>query len=195
MREESGEEVRRCPRCSTLRMSKKRDRERTIQYWHRRIKKNHGSADYQTFEAGIRWTQTYTNTTYQNYHIKELLYGQVSVGAGSPSLSTHATSNSPLHEDETGPSALQTKVVPLLKGTKKWRKTATTEDHIWFLATLACKAMSACWLVHHFGSDWNSSTTIGWTDMKFCTDIHSPQRMNPYGFGDPLIFPLAPPWG
>ncbi len=28
--------------------------------------------------------------------------------------------------------------------------------------------------------------------MKFCTDIHGPQRMNPVDSGDPLIVPVAP---
>ncbi len=28
--------------------------------------------------------------------------------------------------------------------------------------------------------------------MKFCTDIHVPQRMKPVDFGKPLTFPLAP---
>lgn len=32
-------------------------------------------------------------------------------------------------------------------------------------------------LVHHFGSDWNISTTIGWAFIKFGTDIPSAQRI------------------
>lgn len=39
------------------------------------------------------------------------------------------------------------------------------------------------------------SATIGWIDMKFCSDIHVLQRMNQSDFGDPLTFPLRPPWG
>ena len=27
--------------------------------------------------------------------------------------------------------------------------------------------------------------------MKFCTDIHDPQKMNPTDFGDPLTFPVV----
>lgn len=37
-------------------------------------------------------------------------------------------------------------------------------------------------------------TTIEWI-MKFCTDIHGPQRVKPTDFGDPLTIPLAPPAG
>lgn len=33
-------------------------------------------------------------------------------------------------------------------------------------------------LVHHFGSDLNTSTTISWIAMKFGTDIHDLQRKN-----------------
>ncbi len=40
--------------------------------------------------------------------------------------------------------------------------------------------------VHHFGPDWNTSTTTGWIAIKFCTDSWSPQRVNPSDFGDPL---------
>ncbi len=29
--------------------------------------------------------------------------------------------------------------------------------------------------------------------MKFCTNIHDPQRMNPNDFGDPVTFTLVPP--
>ncbi len=43
------------------------------------------------------------------------------------------------------------------------------------------------------GPPRNISTTIGWINMKFCTNIHGPQKMNPKNFGDPLTFPLAPP--
>ncbi len=39
------------------------------------------------------------------------------------------------------------------------------------------------------------STTIWWLAMKFCTDIHGPQRINPNDVGAPLTFPLAPPAG
>ncbi len=49
--------------------------------------------------------------------------------------------------------------------------------------------------VHHFSSDWNVSTTIGWIAIKVCTDIHGSQTMNPNDFDDPLTFPLVPPWG
>lgn len=31
--------------------------------------------------------------------------------------------------------------------------------------------------------------------MKFSTDVHVPQRMNPTDFGDDLTFHLAPPAG
>lgn len=76
-------------------------------------------ADYLLRHANVlAHTHTHKHTV-PKYHIKELLYGQVSVGAGSSSLSTHTTSNSPLHAHETGPSALQTKVVPPLRHTKK----------------------------------------------------------------------------
>ncbi len=37
-------------------------------------------------------------------------------------------------------------------------------------------------------------STVGWIAMEFCTDIHGFQRMNPNDFGDPLTFPLAPPF-
>ncbi len=31
--------------------------------------------------------------------------------------------------------------------------------------------------------------------MKFCTDIHGSQTMNPGGFGEPLTVPLVPSSG
>ncbi len=46
--------------------------------------------------------------------------------------------------------------------------------------------MSVCWLVHHFGPDWNISTTIRWYAMKFCGDIYCPQSTNTTNIGDPL---------
>lgn len=42
---------------------------------------------------------------------------------------------------------------------------------------------------------WNSWSTVGWSAMEFCTDIHDRLRMNPHNFNDPGTFPLAPPWG
>ncbi len=51
------------------------------------------------------------------------------------------------------------------------------------------------WLVHHFGPDWNISTTIGLIAMKFSRVINGFQRMNPNDFGDPMAFALAPLWG
>lgn len=36
-------------------------------------------------------------------------------------------------------------------------------------------------------------STNGWIALKFCTGIHDPWRTNHSGFGDPLIYPLAPP--
>ncbi len=54
--------------------------------------------------------------------------------------------------------------------------------------------VSVSWPVNHDGPDWNIST-IGWTAMKLCTVIDSPQRMNPTDFGDPLTYTLVPPWG
>lgn len=38
--------------------------------------------------------------------------------------------------------------------------------------------------VQHFDPDWN--ILIGCTAMKFCMDIHEPQRMNPGDFDYPL---------
>lgn len=46
--------------------------------------------------------------------------------------------------------------------------------------------------MHHFGSD---STTIGCLAVKFCNNIHDPQRMNSDNFDDPLSFQPAPPAG
>ena len=34
---------------------------------------------------------------------------------------------------------------------------------------------------------------IGWIAMKFFTDIHVPQRINPTNVGDLLTFPSGPP--
>lgn len=48
--------------------------------------------------------------------------------------------------------------------------------------------------IHRLGLDSNSSTTIGWIDMKLCTDVCGPQRREPVDFGALLTFPLAPPW-
>ncbi len=55
---------------------------------------------------------------------------------------------------------------------------------------LFCTYQPACFVL-----DWNISTTIWWIAMKFSTGIHVPYRMNPTDFGDPLNFPLVPPWG
>ncbi len=41
---------------------------------------------------------------------------------------------------------------------------------------------------------FQTEITSGWIVMKFCTDIHGPQMMYCTEFGDPLTFPLAPPW-
>lgn len=38
----------------------------------------------------------------------------------------------------------------------------------------------------------NISQQIWQIAMKFCTDIHSPQKMTPTDFGDHLTFPLVP---
>ncbi len=43
--------------------------------------------------------------------------------------------------------------------------------------------------------DWNISTTIWWTALKFCTDIHGAQRMDPNDFDDPLTSWIAPSSG
>ncbi len=42
-------------------------------------------------------------------------------------------------------------------------------------------SLSFCQSVYHFGPDWNNY----WMYCQDCTDIHSPQRMNPTDFGDP----------
>ncbi len=55
------------------------------------------------------------------------------------------------------------------------------------------RVMLVCWWVHHFSPDLNISTTIAWIGIKFCTDFHGSQRMNPNDFGDPMTFPLVPP--
>jgi len=104
-----------------------------MQNWYKRIKKNH-------LGVQIIWlcrpkdehkhTPRHTKHTTLKYHIKEHLYGQVSAGAGSPSLSTRATSNSTLHEDETGASALQTKVVPPLTSTRRKDRSSLFRSHI-----------------------------------------------------------------
>ncbi len=44
-----------------------------------------------------------------------------------------------------------------------------------------------------FVPDYNIAITIRGIAMKFCTDIHGPQRMKPTDFGDPLTFPLGSP--
>ncbi len=69
-----------------------------------------------------------------------------------------------------------------------------TEEWVWARGLTERLAMMVGWSVH-CGPDWNIWTIIWGTAMKFHTDIHSPQRMNPTDFGDPLSFPLAPPWG
>ncbi len=45
----------------------------------------------------------------------------------------------------------------------------------------------------YFCPDWNIFTTMEWMIMKFCTDIHGLQRMDPMDLGDPLTLPLVPP--
>lgn len=46
-------------------------------------------------------------------------------------------------------------------------------------------AVSVGLSVHHFDPDWNISITIGWDAIKFGTDVHGPQRMNPVNISDP----------
>ncbi len=50
--------------------------------------------------------------------------------------------------------------------------------------------MSVCQLAHHFGPDWNISTTNRRMGTKFGTDIHGSQMTN--DTDDPLTFPVAP---
>lgn len=38
--------------------------------------------------------------------------------------------------------------------------------------------------VNIFGLDTNALTTIVWIDLKYFADIHGPQKMNLYNFGD-----------
>ncbi len=65
----------------------------------------------------------------------------------------------------------------------------------WILALLeAGIKISLYRSVHHFGTNWNIWTVIGRIAMKFCTDIHGPQRINPSDFGDLLAFSFVPPW-
>ncbi len=42
---------------------------------------------------------------------------------------------------------------------------------------------------------WNISTTIGSIEIRFGTDIHGAQMVNPHDVGDPLTCPLMPPAG
>lgn len=42
-----------------------------------------------------------------------------------------------------------------------------------------------------FGSNWNISTKIRWTGMKFSTDIYVSKTMHGNNFSGPLTFPLA----
>ncbi len=45
------------------------------------------------------------------------------------------------------------------------------------MATLSCLSVGPS--VHYFCPDWNVSATVWEIAMKFCTDIHGPQKMNP----------------
>lgn len=49
----------------------------------------------------------------------------------------------------------------------------------------------------HLGMEMTISdtTTARCIVMKFCTDIHGPQWLNPPDFDDPLSFPVASPAG
>lgn len=57
-----------------------------------------------------------------------------------------------------------------------------TSDVILVMAVLIIDQL--VWL--QFGSDSNISRTTGCVALKFCTDIHASQRMNPHDFGDGL---------
>lgn len=51
------------------------------------------------------------------------------------------------------------------------------------------------WSVHHFGLDWNISTTFERIFVKSGTEIHSSQRIKVNDFCDSLAFYLEPPAG
>ncbi len=66
---------------------------------------------------------------------------------------------------------------------------------LWVYVFFSHASPSVDRLVHHFGPGWNIPTTTWWIAMKFGSDFHGCQMMNPNYFGDPFAFPVAPPAG
>lgn len=64
-------------------------------------------------------------------------------------------------------------------------------DHVFVVMLLV--AIWICWVVHHFGSHWNTSKNMGWIAKEFWPETCGPGRMNPADFGHPLTSPLQPP--
>lgn len=85
---------------------------------------------------------------------------------------------------------------------EKKKRTQYTVQFMFPPCLIVIFAMLLVWLwngnvgqsVHHFGTGWNTSTTVGWVAMKFCTYIYGVQRMNLADIGCPLTFPLTWPW-
>ncbi len=86
------------------------------------------------------------------------------------------------------------RIVLSLMGFITWDTDGVTA-RIPFWAALKARLWGCqCRSVHRFAPDWNISTTRGRIAMKFCADIHGPQRMNSTDFGDPLTFPCHEIW-
>ncbi len=78
-----------------------------------------------------------------------------------------------------------------------WLMSTSIYSFFCLLAAWLCEwhRQSVSRLVHHFGPDWNILTALLWIAMKFYTDVHVPQRMNPDDYDDRLSFTPMPPWG
>lgn len=69
-----------------------------------------------------------------------------------------------------------------------WKYFLQKKLPLWKLLTVCSRVTVVSQSVHHF--DLNIST-IGWIAIKFCKDIHVPQRMKHPNFDDPLTFPYC----
>lgn len=68
-------------------------------------------------------------------------------------------------------------------------KSQTVDAVTWFVLTFFSHA-GTLFLIHYFGSNWNIPTITGMSAIKFWTDIHGSQTMQPNDFGDPMTFSL-----
>ncbi len=79
--------------------------------------------------------------------------------------------------------------IPCVKCHNVKNELEESQDAVLFFKKCAMLTVKS---VPHFGLDLNTLETNMSTAIKFCTDIHGPQRINTIECGDLLTFPLMP---